>query len=129
MRTRVPGEKSSSGSGTVRLPLGMAVGAVAGLLVDVLGVRGLALLIAVAVGSAFLPPRFTVLGAVLVGAGGFWLPFTVGAVMLCAASPSSCSSTSPVPYAIVAACVLIAGVLILAWTRRRPASALDIQER
>lgn len=118
-----------SGSGTSRLLAGVIIGAVAGFLVDLFGVRGLALLVALAVGSAFVRPRFTLLGAVLIGAGGLWLPFTTGAVVLCAANPSSCSATSPLPFAIVALVVLIAGVLTLAWSRRRLERASDIARR
>jgi hypothetical protein len=118
-----------SRSASSRLLAGAVLGAVAGLLVDLFGVRGLALLVAVAMGSAFVRPRFALLGGVLIGAGGLWLPFTIGAVALCTADRSRCSSTAPEPFAIVAAVVLTAGLLATVWTRRRLERASDIARR
>jgi uncharacterized membrane protein YoaK (UPF0700 family) len=116
-------------SGISPLVVGVVIGAVAGFLVDLFWVRGLAVLVAIAVVSAFVRPRFAMLGAVLIGAGGLWLPFTTGNVVICVATPSSCSGPSPLPFAIVAAAVLIVGVLTLAWSRRRLERSSDIGAR
>jgi uncharacterized membrane protein YoaK (UPF0700 family) len=116
-----------SRSGISPLLVGAVIGAVAGFLVDLFWLRGLAVLVAIAVVSAFVRPRFAMLGAVLLGAGGLWLPFTTGNVVICVANPSSCSGPSPVPFAIVAAAVLIVGVLTLEWSRRHVGRARDIR--
>ena len=113
-------------SGISPVVVGVVVGALAGFLVDLLWLRGLAVLATIAVASAFVRPRFAMLGAVLIGAGGLWLPFTAGNVVLCAANPSACSGPSPVPFAIVAAIVLAAGVLTLTWSRRRETRSTDV---
>ena len=118
-----------SRSGTVQLLVGVVIGTVAGFLVDLFWVRGLAVLVAIAVVSAFVRPRFVMLAAVLIGVGGLWLPFAAGNVVICVADPSACSGPSPFPFAIVAAVVLIVGVLILAWSRRRLERSSDIGAR
>lgn len=115
--------------GTSPLLVGVVIGAVAGFLVDLFWLRALAVLVAIAVASAFVRPRFAMLAGVLIGAGGLWLPFTMGNVAICVANPSSCSGPSPVPFAIVAAAVLSVGVLTLAWSRRRLERASDIARR
>src|SRR5665811_1379803 len=96
---------------TSRVPAGVVIGVATGFLIDLFGVFGLALFLTSWVVSAFVPPRFTLLGAVLVGAGVLWLPFATEASVRCAANPSSCSHTSPIPFAIAAAVILTAGVL------------------
>ena len=107
----------------------MVIGLAAGLLIDLFGVLGLALFIAVGIVSAFFRPRFTLLAGVLVGAGGLWLPFATGASVLCAAIPSSCTSTSPLPFALVAATVLLGGLLPPVWSQRRLRRSRDIRRR
>jgi hypothetical protein len=63
-------------SGISPLLVGAVIGVVAGFLVDLFWLRGLAVLVAIAVVSAFVRPRFVMLAAALIGAGGLWLPFT-----------------------------------------------------
>lgn len=116
-------------SGISPLLVGAVIGALAGFLVDLFWLRGLAVLVTIAVVSAFVRPRFVMLAAVLIGAGGLWLPFTAGNVVICVANPSACSGPSPLPFAIVAAVVLVAGVQTLAWSRRRLERSGDIPAR
>jgi hypothetical protein len=112
-----------------RLVSGAAIGAVAGVLVDVFGVLGLALLVVVIAVSALVPPRFAFLGGVLISAGGLWLFFSLQAAAICAVNPSSCSGPSPVPFAAVSGLAFASGILVLAKTRPRPNRSHDIRER
>lgn len=113
-------DRADSARFTSRLIAGAAVGTVAGILIDILGVRGLALFVVVVAASAFVRPRFASLAGVLISAGGLWLFFSVQAVVVCAVNPASCSGPSPVPFAAVAGLVLAAGIVTLAKTRPRP---------
>ena len=122
-------DKTSSASVTRRLFAGVLIGAVAGVLVDVLGVRGLLLLLSVIAVSALVPPRFALLAGVLIAAGSLWLFFSLQAVIVCSLNPSSCSGPRPEPFAGVAGIALAAGIVALQWTRQRRKPSSVIRER
>ena len=100
-----------------RVLAGAAVGGIGGILAVPFGVPGLALLGAVALLSALVPPRFAFLAGLLTSTGLAWVFFTTQGVLRCAASPSSCSGVAP--FAVVAGLVLGFGILLLALTRNR----------
>ena len=98
---------------------GAVIGTLTGVAIDVLGVRGLAILAVVVIASALVQPRFALLAGVLLAAGGLWLVFSLAATASCTVDPASCSGPSPIPFAAVSALVVAAGMLALATTRRR----------
>lgn len=111
-----------------RLAIGAVAGVLAGILVDVLGVLGLAVLVLVIAIAADVPPRFALLAGVLIAAGGLWLFFSLQAVVFCTQNPAHCSGPSPIPFAAVSGIVLAAGLVALAVTRRRFGQSRDIHQ-
>jgi hypothetical protein len=122
-------DRADSRHVTSRLAAGAALGTVTGVLADVFGVLGLALLVAVVAISVLVPPRFAFLAGVLISAGGLWLFFSLQAASFCAVNPSSCSGPSPVPFAAVSGLVLASGIVALAKTRVRHNRSHDIRRR
>ena len=124
MTARRPGSLLTS-----RFAFGAALGSASAILAAALGIPGLALLAVVVALSAVVRPQYAVLAGVLIAAGGLWLFFSVRAVVLCSANPSSCSGPAPGPFAFVSGIVLAVGLLALVVTRRRVGPSSDIGRR
>ena len=108
---------------------GAALGAFGGILAVALGFPGLTLFALAAVTLAFAPPRFASVAGLLTSAGALWTFFGTQAVLRRAADPSSCSGTSPVPFAAASVVILGGGLALLAVTRRQVVGSRDIAQR
>jgi hypothetical protein len=111
----------------LRVVSGIVLGLGGGFVAVELGTLGLGLLVALAIWSGQVPPRFAQLAAVLVTAGVLWVYVFVRAAAFCAATPSSCSGPPAEPFIAVAAVVFLAGIVMAEVTRRQLQRPRDIQ--
>jgi hypothetical protein len=108
-----------------RVLAGAALAALGGILAVALGIPGLTMFAVAAVVLAFARPRFALVAGLLTSAGALWTFFGTQAVLRCAAEPSSCSGTSPVPFAAASVLVLGVGLALLAVSRRQVVRSRD----
>jgi hypothetical protein len=98
--------------------LWVAAGLLGGLAAIALGTPGFLVLAAVVVAGSLRRPRFTWLACVLCAVGSSWLAFAVMASTTCR-NGDSCGGDDVLPFGLLAASILLAGVAAAGWTAIR----------
>jgi hypothetical protein len=93
----------------------VATGLLGGLAAVALGTPGFLGLAVVAVAGSLRRPRFAWLACVLCAVGCSWLVLTVRAVAQCQPG-GSCGGSDGLPFGVLAASVLLAGMVAAGWT-------------